>query len=124
LPLLALGPALPVIADAVVKGFQGFDRVQALQAMVTTSTQPRPNAPAWAQRDWSAYEQYGYMPLDRVSNESVSQNLEYGVGDDAVARVARALGQAHLATRWCSASRTTSTATGRTASPATTTAGR
>ena len=93
-------PALPVIADAVAKGFKGFDQAQALQAMVTTSTQPRPNAPGWAQRDWSAYEQYGYLPLDRISNESVSQTLEYGIGDDAVARVARAQGEADIAARF------------------------
>ena len=93
-------PALPVIADAVAKGFRGFDHAQALQAMVATSTQPRPKAPEWAQRDWSVYEQYGYVPLDRISNESVSQTLEYGIGDDAVARVARALGQADVATRF------------------------
>jgi predicted alpha-1,2-mannosidase len=82
-------PALPVIADAVAKGFTGFDRDAALQAMVETSTLPRPKAPEWAQRDWSVYEQFGYIPLDRITNESVSQTLELGIGDDAVARVAR-----------------------------------
>lgn len=97
-------PALPVIADAVAKGFHrqgaGFDLQEALQAMVETSTLPRPNAPEWAQRDWSAYEQFGYIPLDRISNESVSKTLELGIGDDAVARVARAAGQADVAERF------------------------
>jgi putative alpha-1,2-mannosidase len=55
-------PALPVIADAVAKGFTGFDLNEALRAMVETSTQPRPNAPAWAQRDWSAYERSATSP--------------------------------------------------------------
>jgi predicted alpha-1,2-mannosidase len=93
-------PALPVIADAVAKGFKGFDQAQALDAMVASSTQPRPGAPPWAQRDWADYEQYGYVPLDRIRSESVSQTLEYGVGDDAVARVARAAGRADLAERF------------------------
>jgi predicted alpha-1,2-mannosidase len=93
-------PALPVIADAVAKGFKGFDRQRALQAMVQTSTAPRPAAPEWAQRDWSAYEALGYVPLDRVRNEAVSLTLEYGIGDDAVARVAQATGQAALAQRF------------------------
>jgi predicted alpha-1,2-mannosidase len=97
-------PALPVIADAVAKGFhlgvKGFDLAAALQAMVDTSTRPRPNAPAWAQRDWADYEQFGYIPLDRIANESVSLTLELGIGDDAVARVARAAGRADVAERF------------------------
>jgi predicted alpha-1,2-mannosidase len=93
-------PALPVIADAVVKGFTGFDLNAALQAMVETSTLPRPNAPAWAQRDWGAYEQFGYIPTDRIANEAVSKTLELGIGDDAVARVARAAGRADVADRF------------------------
>ena len=97
-------PALPVIADAVAKGLhrQGtsFDLQAALRAMVETSTRPRPNAPAWAQRDWGAYEQFGYIPLDKISNESVSKTLELGIGDDAVARVARAAGQPEVAERF------------------------
>ncbi len=99
-------PALPVIADAVAKGFHrqgtGFDLNAALQAMVETSTLPRPNAPVWAQRDWKAYEQFGFIPLDKIANESVSKTLELGIGDDAVARVARAAGRAELAERFAS----------------------
>jgi predicted alpha-1,2-mannosidase len=97
-------PALPVIADAVAKGFHrqgvGFDLQAALQAMVETSTLPRPKAPEWAQRNWDALEQFGYIPLDRISNESVSKTLELGVGDDAVARVARAAGRPDVAERF------------------------
>ena len=81
-------PALPVIANAVASGFTGFDRVQALQAMIETSTQPRPNAPSWAQRDWSLLDRYGYLPFDKADGEAVSKTLELGIGDDAVARVA------------------------------------
>ena len=94
-------PALAIIADAVAKRFAdrapGFDKQAALQAMVETSTRPRPQAPAWAQRDWAAYDAFGYLPFDRVGGESVSQTLELGIGDDAVARVAAALGQSEVA---------------------------
>ena len=93
-------PALPVIADAVARGFRGFDLDEALQAMVTSSTAKRPAAPEWAQRDWSAYEEFGYLPFDRVSNEAVSKTLEFGIGDDAVARAAGAAGNAELAARF------------------------
>lgn len=85
-------PALPVIADAVVKGFDGFDRSEALRAMVETSTRERPGVPAWAQSSWKLYVKYGYLPFDLEDGESVSKTLEYGYGDDAVARVARVLG--------------------------------
>ncbi len=93
-------PALPVIADAVAKGFNGFDREEALAAMIATSTNPRPNAPAWAQRDWAAYEKYGYLPYDLGEGEAVSKTLEYGIGDDAVARVARLMGRTLVAERF------------------------
>lgn len=98
-------PALPVIAEAVAKGFAeqapGFDTRAALQAMVETSTRARPQAPAWAQRDWAVYDAFGgYLPFDRVAGESVSQTLELGIGDDAVARVAKAVGQTEVAERF------------------------
>jgi len=85
-------PALPVIADAVAKEFGGFDRNEALRAMVETSTQERPDAPAWAQTSWQLYLRYGYLPFDLEGGEAVSKTMEHGYGDDAVARVARAVG--------------------------------
>jgi len=86
-------PSLPILAHAISAGFRGFDADELLRAMVQTSTAPRPDAPAWAQRDWSLYLRYGYLPFDLQPGESVSQTLEYAWGDDAVARVARALGR-------------------------------
>ncbi len=93
-------PALPVIADAVVKGFSGFDRAEALRAMVETSTHPRPGAPQWAQREWATLDRFGYLPFDIQNGEAVSMTLEHGYGDDAVARVARALGDGVTAERF------------------------
>src|SRR5512139_51881 len=85
-------PALPVIADAIAKNFGGFDRSEALRAMVATSTQERPGVPAWAQASWKLYTRYGYLPFDLEDGESVSKTMEHGYGDDVVARVARAVG--------------------------------
>jgi predicted alpha-1,2-mannosidase len=93
-------PALPVIAHAVAAGFTGFDRAQALAAMVATSTQPRSAVPAGTQRDWNDYERFGYLPYDRETGESVSKTLEYAWGDDAVARVAHAAGEQAIAARF------------------------
>lgn len=95
-------PALPVLAEAVVKGLVPAGRQAAvLQAMVETSTRPRPDAPEWAQRDWALYDRFGYLPFDLYGQgESVSKALEYGIGDDAVARVASVLGDAATAGRF------------------------
>jgi putative alpha-1,2-mannosidase len=93
-------PALPVIADALAKGFNGFDLQEAMQAMVQTSTAPRPHAPEWSQRDWQALDQFGCIPFDRIQGESVSLTLEVGIGDDAVARVAAAARQDAVAQRF------------------------
>ena len=65
-------PSLPIIAHAVSTGFHGFDWHEALNAMVTTSTAPRPSAPEWAQHDWDVYEKYGFLPFDKVKGEAVS----------------------------------------------------
>lgn len=93
-------PALPVIADALAKGFGGFDKAAALQAMVESSTLPRPKAPEWAQRSWATYERFGYLPFDLEPGESVSKTLEYGIGDAAVAQVAAQLGDTATAERF------------------------
>lgn len=95
-------PALPVLAEAVAKGLVPAGRRPAvLQAMVETATLPRPDAPAWAQRDWTLYDRHGFLPFDLYDGgESVSKTLEYGVGDDAVARVAQAAGDAATAARF------------------------
>ncbi len=101
-------PALPVIADALVKGFDAggaIDAEAALQAMVETSTRERPDAPAWAQRSWQVLERHGYLPFDIQAGESVSKTAEWGYGDAAVAAVAERLGRADLAQRFRQRSR-------------------
>lgn len=101
-------PALPVIADALAKGFDAdgaIDAEAALQAMVETSTRERPDAPAWAQRSWQVLERHGYLPFDIQEGESVSKTAEWGYGDAAVATVAQRLGRADLARRFRERSR-------------------
>ncbi|ESQ77123.1 GH92 family glycosyl hydrolase [Asticcacaulis sp. AC402] len=92
-------PALPIIADAMAKGFTGFDPAQALAAMVETSTRDHIHS------DWSLYDRYGYYPYDKVDNEAVSRTLEACIGDDAVARVARSLDQHEIAARFSARSK-------------------
>jgi predicted alpha-1,2-mannosidase len=93
-------PSLAVIAHAIATGFHGFDARDALTAMIQSSTQDRVHAPVGTQQGWSTYDTYGFLPFDRVDGESVSKTLEYGWGDDAVARVAARLGDAETQTRF------------------------
>jgi predicted alpha-1,2-mannosidase len=92
-------PAMPVIADAIAKGFR-VDKEAALQAMLATSTAERPEAPAWAQRSWQWLDPYGYLPFDKAPGESVSKTAEYGYGDAALAQVARKMGRLDVAERF------------------------
>jgi predicted alpha-1,2-mannosidase len=101
-------PALPVIADALLKGFGAggaIDEEAALAAMVETSTRERPDAPEWAQRSWTVLDRHGYLPFDLQPGESVSKTAELGYGDAAVAVVAERLGRNDVAERFRARSR-------------------
>jgi predicted alpha-1,2-mannosidase len=92
-------PAMPVMADALAKGFD-IDGRAALQAMLETSTGERPGAPAWAQQGWQLLDAHGYLPFDLQKGESVSMTAELGYGDAALAQVATQLGRPELAQRF------------------------
>ena len=93
-------PALIALAHFMASGFHGFDRDQALAAMVATATEPRTGTPPGVQSGWTDYETYGFLPYDKVDGESVSKTVEYAWGDDAVARVAAMRGDTALADRF------------------------
>ncbi|SDY05113.1 alpha-1,2-mannosidase, putative [Hymenobacter psychrophilus] len=80
--------AVPVIADAIVKGNAPFDANKALDACVTT-----------ARQQWydglGDYIQLGYVPEDK-SGSSVSKTLEYAFDDWCIAQAARTLGRADI----------------------------
>ena len=78
-------PAIPVLADIVLKGFD-VDAEEALQAMTTTARMDG--------RSLELLKQYGYIPFDLDSTyESVAKGLEYALADDAIARVAKKVGR-------------------------------
>ena len=79
--------AIPMILAAVNNGFTGFDKVEALKAMVETSTKSHINS------DWELYNKYGYYPFDKIDNEAVSRTLESGYDDWCVAEMASKLGE-------------------------------
>ena len=81
--------AVPVIADAWLKGIRGFDGPQALEAMVQSARY----APYGGLGD---YLERGYVPIDQEP-EAASKTVEYAYDDWTIARMARALGKADVA---------------------------
>jgi predicted alpha-1,2-mannosidase len=77
--------AVPVIADAYLKGNKGFDAQRAYEAIKTTAMNPDYDAVA-------DYARLGWVPFDK-ENEAVSKTLEYAYDDYTIAQMARALGK-------------------------------
>ena len=86
--------AVPVIVDAYLKGFRGFDATRAFEAITNTLTVAHPGKP---KENWDLYDRYGYFPCDVIKGESVSRTLECAYDDACAARFADALGQADAA---------------------------
>ncbi|MGA9826746.1 MAG: GH92 family glycosyl hydrolase [Rhodanobacteraceae bacterium] len=84
--------AVPVIADAYMKGFRGFDTDAALKAMVASASY----APYGDLRD---YMKLGYVPIDKEP-EAASKTVEYAFDDWTIAQMATAMGKADIAARF------------------------
>ncbi|WP_423147992.1 GH92 family glycosyl hydrolase [Rubrolithibacter danxiaensis] len=76
--------AVPVIADAYLKGFHGFDANLAFEAMKTTALLD--------ERGVKYVKKLGFIPADSTV-ESVSMGLEYAIDDWCIAQVAREMGK-------------------------------
>ncbi len=81
--------AVPVIADAYLKGLRGFDAEAALDAMVRSATYGPYGG-------LDHYMQLGFVPIDKEP-EAASKTVEYAYDDWTIARMARAMGKADLA---------------------------
>lgn len=79
--------SVPVIVDAYLKGFRGFDVEKTYNAIKISLTTPLPKS------DWTQYDKYGYFPFDMTVNESVSRTLECCYDDWCAAQLAKALGK-------------------------------
>jgi predicted alpha-1,2-mannosidase len=80
--------AVPVIADAYLKGIRGFDAGEALAAMVASATYG-------AYGGLGAYMKHGFVPID-LEKEGASKTLEYAYDDWTIAEMARAMGRADI----------------------------
>lgn len=79
--------SIPVIVDAYLKGFRGFNVEDAYEAIKGSSVVSHLNS------DWETYNKYGYYPFDIINVESISRTLESGYDDYCVSQMAKALGK-------------------------------
>lgn len=75
--------AVPVIADAYMKGIGGFDADLALEAMQHSAMQDHLGL--------APYRKYGFIPANE-EHESVSKTLEYAYDDWCIAVMGKAMG--------------------------------
>lgn len=76
--------AVPVIADAYLKGIKDYDAEKALEAMKHSATQNHLGL--------ESYKELGFIPVEKES-ESVSKTLEYAYDDWTIAQMAKQLGK-------------------------------
>lgn len=75
-------PGISVVADAILKGYDGFDMELAYEAMR--------NSAMLTERDLDLYDKYGFIPLDKETEpEGLSKSLEYAIADWSLAQVAK-----------------------------------
>ncbi len=84
--------AVPVIADAYLKGIKGIDADAALDAMVKSATY----APYGG---LESYMKLGYVAIDQEP-EAASKTVEYAFDDWTIAQMARKMGRADIAAQF------------------------
>ena len=91
----------PIIADAYLKGVEGFDAGLLLEAMVKNATEEegRP-VESVGRAGVDYYNELGYVPYDVGINENAARTLEYAYADFTVAEMARAMGKDGVAERF------------------------
>lgn len=77
-------PAIPVVADAIVKNIKGVDGERAFEAIKRTAASP--------ERGKGLRHEYGYIPCN-LMGEAVAYDMEYALADGAAAEAAKALGR-------------------------------
>lgn len=77
-------PGIPVVADAILKGYTGFDKELAYEAMK--------NSAMLDERGLGYLKEYGYIPYDKEP-EGLSKGMEYALADWTIAQVAQQMGK-------------------------------
>lgn len=76
--------AVPVIADAYLKGIREYNAEKAFEAMKHSATRDKLGL--------KSYKEFGFIPVEKES-ESVSKTLEYAYDDWTIAQMAKAMGK-------------------------------
>ncbi len=76
--------AVPVIADAYLKGIRDYDTEKAFEAMKHSAYQDKLGL--------KSYKEVGFIPMEEES-ESVSKTLEYAYDDWTIAEMAKSMGK-------------------------------
>lgn len=76
--------AVPVIADAYLKGIRDYDVSKAFKAMKHSATRDKLGL--------DSYKKLGFIPVE-LESESVSKTLEYAYDDWTIAQMAKSLGK-------------------------------
>lgn len=77
--------AVSLIADAIFKGIDDFDKELAYEAMIKIANTDR--------KGLHHYRQYGYVPTDKDKHGTVSKTVEYCYNDWCIAQVAKHMGK-------------------------------
>lgn len=77
-------PGISVVADAILKGYGGFDKALAFEAMK--------NSAMLDERGLKYMREYGYIPYDKEP-EGLSKCMEYAIADWSIAQVAQQMGK-------------------------------
>ncbi|MEI9962680.1 MAG: GH92 family glycosyl hydrolase [Limisphaerales bacterium] len=88
--------AIPIIAEAHLKGFHDWDADEALNAMIASTDKNREHL--------DVYRERGFIPTGK-GVQSVSKTLEYAYDDACIARFAKALGKNDVAEKYAKRSR-------------------
>ncbi|WP_255489829.1 GH92 family glycosyl hydrolase [Dysgonomonas sp. 25] len=77
-------PGVIVVADAILKGYAGFDKELAYEAMK--------NSMLLDERGLGYYKEFQYIPYDK-EDEALSKAMEYAIADWSLAQVAKEMGK-------------------------------
>jgi predicted alpha-1,2-mannosidase len=83
--------SIPIITEAYLKGFRGWNADEALNDMIASTDKNR--------EQLEEYRDKGFIPTGN-GVQSVSKTLEYAYDDSCIARFARALGKDDLAKKY------------------------
>lgn len=87
-------PSIIVLNDTWQRGLRGFDTKLAYEAMMKGATTAKDNK---LRPEMEDYLRYGYLPLRKPFDHSVSTSLEYYIADWNMAQFARAMGHHDVA---------------------------